>query len=157
MSPFHTWVNYNPNPNPNPNHNPNRVSIHPCWISLGPVYEFSTYNFRQLGIICTSRKSKRPLGLVLYIWVMFCAVIIPVIKTLSFQFARVGDPIGIEEIQVPPPTGQIRNAPWKCVSPVLLHFFCEYWEVPVGNPRLIHLQWYCCNFNLLHCLKIASL
>ena len=25
--------------NLNPNPNPNRVSIHPCWISLGPFYE----------------------------------------------------------------------------------------------------------------------
>ena len=43
---------------------------------------FSTYNFRLLWIIYTSRKSKRPFGLVVYNWVMFFAVITPVIRTL---------------------------------------------------------------------------
>ena len=43
---------------------------------------FSTYNFRYLWIIYTSHKSKRPLGLVLYNWVVFFAVITPVIMTL---------------------------------------------------------------------------
>ena len=44
--------------------------------------KISTYNFRELRIIYTHRKPKRPLGLVVYNWIMFYAVITPVIKTL---------------------------------------------------------------------------
>ena len=44
--------------------------------------KISTYNFRELRIIYTYRKPKRPLGLVVYNWIMFYAVITPVIKTL---------------------------------------------------------------------------
>ena len=37
------------------------------------------------------------------------------------------------------PNRNIRNVPWKYGLLVLLHLFCEYQEVPVGNPRPVYL------------------
>ena len=41
-----------------------------------------TYNVRQNWIIYTSRKSMISFSLVVYNWVMFCALVTPVIRTL---------------------------------------------------------------------------